>query len=426
MKPGDQLTLTIERPAAGGRMIARQEGAIVLVSACIPGETVTARVEKVQRGTAWARTVSVEAPSADRIEPGYAWSCGGAVFAHIRYARQLAIKQDIIRDAFTRIGRMTLPGTLPITPSPTEGYRMRARLHVQRGRVGFFHEGTHRWCEPAATRQLLPATLDTLSSLDAVLRTWPGPDVLEVELAENMPATDRALHFDLGVDADPSRLGSLPAIAGVSGISCGSAARSPRSLTLAGSPFVTDRLSVPAAAGPVGLTLRRHAHSFFQGNRFLVEALCAAVIDAVPDGRVLDLYAGVGLFAVALASRGRCEVLAVEGDRRAADDLKTNTGTGTGQAAGRHQAVEVFLATEHLAAVDTVIVDPPRTGLSKDAMAGVLALRAPLIVYVSCDVATLARDARRLADSGYRLTRLHAFDLFPNTAHVETLVVFER
>src|SRR5687767_5589567 len=106
MTPGDQLTLTIEKPAAGGRMIARHDGAVVLVSAAIPGETVAATVEKVQRGTVWARTTRVIAPSPDRIEAEGDWSCGGSVFAHVRYPRQLALKTEIIRDALTRIGRL--------------------------------------------------------------------------------------------------------------------------------------------------------------------------------------------------------------------------------------------------------------------------------------------------------------------------------
>src|SRR6476659_327525 len=106
MRPGDRLTLTIEKPAAGGRMIARHEGAVVLVAGTIPGETVESAVERVQRGTIWARTLRVVEPSADRIGDAEEQPCGGNVLAHVRYARQLDIKRDIIRDAFARIGKV--------------------------------------------------------------------------------------------------------------------------------------------------------------------------------------------------------------------------------------------------------------------------------------------------------------------------------
>jgi tRNA/tmRNA/rRNA uracil-C5-methylase (TrmA/RlmC/RlmD family) len=134
----------------------------------------------------------------------------------------------------------------------------------------------------------------------------------------------------------------------------------------------------------------------------------------------------VGLFSAALAVRGGGEVIAIEGDRTSADDLKTNAATAGGTITARHQSVETFLAVERPTGIGTIIVDPPRTGMSKDALSGAMALGARRIVYVSCDIATLARDARKLVDAGYRLTSLRAFDLFPNTAHVESLAVFDR
>jgi tRNA/tmRNA/rRNA uracil-C5-methylase (TrmA/RlmC/RlmD family) len=140
---------------------------------------------------------------------------------------------------------------------------------------------------------------------------------------------------------------------------------------------------------------------------------------------VLDLYAGVGLFSAALAAGGHADVTAVEGNRTAADDLKRNLASARGASSARHQSVETYLATDPPARIQTIVVDPPRTGMSKQALAGAVALRADRMVYVSCDVATLARDARTLIDAGYALTSMRAFDLFPNTAHVETLAVFD-
>jgi tRNA/tmRNA/rRNA uracil-C5-methylase (TrmA/RlmC/RlmD family) len=151
------------------------------------------------------------------------------------------------------------------------------------------------------------------------------------------------------------------------------------------------------------------------------------VLTAVPLGRVVELYAGVGLFSAAIAARGDAEVIAVEGDAVAADDLKRNVGPYSSQATPRHQAVEAFLSSNRAQIKGaTALVDPPRTGLSKEALEGIVLFGPPRIVYVSCDVATLARDAGTLVARGYALTSIEAFDMFPNTAHVETLAILDK
>ncbi|MBA3270453.1 MAG: TRAM domain-containing protein, partial [Acidobacteria bacterium] len=223
MKPGDRLTLTVERPAAGGRMIARHDGAIVLVSAVIPGETVEAEVEKMQRGTIWARPTRILQRSADRVAPEGDWRCGGNVFAHMSYDRQLAIKREIVRDAFTRIGRMTTPEHLPVIGSAVDGYRMRARLHVQGARVGFFREGTHQLCAAGPTRQLQPDTVESLERLAAALESHQPARISELEVSESCDAGQRVVHLEIAEAADPARLGPLPQVPGVTGASCGHA-----------------------------------------------------------------------------------------------------------------------------------------------------------------------------------------------------------
>ena len=130
---GDSLSLTIEKPAAGGRMIARHEGQIVLVGGAIPGERVTARVERVGKGVLYAATTSVEDASPDRRPVDGDPECGGCLYAHVTYERQLTLKSDVIADAFARIGKLPLAGRVPVKPSPEEGYRMRPRLHMRGG-----------------------------------------------------------------------------------------------------------------------------------------------------------------------------------------------------------------------------------------------------------------------------------------------------
>jgi 23S rRNA (uracil1939-C5)-methyltransferase len=167
--------------------------------------------------------------------------------------------------------------------------------------------------------------------------------------------------------------------------------------------------------------------AFFQGNRFLVEPLARHVLSAIAPGSLIDLYAGVGLFSIGAVMAGLGHALAVEGDEVAAANLRRNASQCDGGVRVRSESVEAFLARPPGdGSPSTVIVDPPRTGLSKDAVEGVQRLQAPRLVYVSCDVATLARDARLLCESGYTMDSVRAFDLFPQTAHVETVIVFSR
>jgi tRNA/tmRNA/rRNA uracil-C5-methylase (TrmA/RlmC/RlmD family) len=133
----------------------------------------------------------------------------------------------------------------------------------------------------------------------------------------------------------------------------------------------------------------------------------------------------VGLFSVTLAAQGRGPIIAIEGDAISGMDLSANAKPFGGALTVKREAVEDFVRGGRLPSDATIVVDPPRTGVSRTALDGVLAARARKLAYVSCDVATLARDLRRAIDAGYRLTHVEAFDLFPNTAHVETLAVLE-
>jgi 23S rRNA (uracil1939-C5)-methyltransferase len=168
----------------------------------------------------------------------------------------------------------------------------------------------------------------------------------------------------------------------------------------------------------------RGAASFFQGNRFLLGTLLETVLGHVVGDRLGDVYAGVGLFAVAAAASGR-EVLAIEADRHGAADLRFNARRWPRLAVERASA-ERLLPQVQPGVFDTLVLDPPRSGLSPEAMDAVVRLAAGRVVYVSCDVATLARDTARLRDAGYRLATVTGLDLFPNTGHVEVVAVFDR
>jgi 23S rRNA (uracil1939-C5)-methyltransferase len=184
-------------------MLARHEGQVVFVSGAIPGERVRVRVERQAKHTLFAETIEVLDASPDRREPICDAACGGLAFAHVQYARQLALKSAIVSDAFQRIARMTLPEPA-VSASPEMGYRLRARLHVRNGRAGFFREGTHDWCDAGATGQLLPETL--AAAADAVQALGADAILCEaVVVSENVAATERALLLE------PVPDGRLPA-----------------------------------------------------------------------------------------------------------------------------------------------------------------------------------------------------------------------
>jgi 23S rRNA (uracil1939-C5)-methyltransferase len=218
-------------------------------------------------------------------------------------------------------------------------------------------------------------------------------------------------------------LAAAVAAAGLTGCSARSGTGS---FARAGEPSVSDPVNVLTSGRAPGGTLRRHAASFFQGNRFLLPSLVTHVTDAVPaDGDVLDLYAGVGLFAVSLAASGRRGIVAVEADRESGADLLRNAAPYGGAVHAVVGLVEDYVRRDRSHPA-TLIVDPPRIGMSREAIDAISHLAPRRIVYVSCDPPTMARDARRLVDAGYRVASLAGFDLFPNTPHVEVVGVFDR
>jgi 23S rRNA (uracil1939-C5)-methyltransferase len=249
--------------------------------------------------------------------------------------------------------------------------------------------------------------------------------VASIALSENIAADARAAHLELtaGARVTSAALERAAADAGLTGLSARDSANGQFRVT--GDAVVVDPLSSLTGGVPLAGELVRHAEAFFQGNRFLLASLVAAVIAAVPeDGEVLDLYAGVGLFAVSLAASGHLEVTAVEGDRASGADLRHNARAHEPRLVAHVARVEDYLAARRGRAGGTVVVDPPRTGVSAQALEALIDQRPARLVYVSCDPPTLARDARRLLDAGYALASLRAFDFFPNTPHIESLAVF--
>ena len=424
------IDLTVERPAVGGRMIARHAGRVVLVSGAVPGERVRAVIERSRRDVTFAQTVEVLEGSPDRRSVAVSPSCGGRSFAHIAYPRQVRLKSEIVRDAFRRVGRIDLADAPRVIASPEEtGYRLRARLHVGDARLGFLDEGSHRVCDVTGTGQLLPKTERLVGALASHASALASHGVKMVELAEDLAGTQCVLHAVVqgvpdGADAVLRRLAS---VAGVTGVSVASDTVPAPLRGLAGTPSLTDRLAAfLPSPGARTLVLRRTARAFFQANRYLVPGLVVAVAALADGDELVDLYAGVGLFAVSIAAMRGGPVTAVERDASSTPDLLCNAAPLNPALRVVRAPVETFLKRCGGLERAAVIVDPPRTGLSNEVVTRLIRRRPRRIVYVSCDVATQARDLRALGVSGYGIDQVHVFDMFPNTPHIETVVSLDR
>lgn len=378
------LELTIDELAAGGDGVGRAaDGRVVFVPFTAPGDRVRVRVERAHARFLNAKVDALITASPHRSDPVCAvfGSCGGCAWQHVDYAAQLDAKAKIVRDAFERIAGTAAPAKLQITPSPAEyGYRSRARVFVQGGRVGFRRPRSHALCETERCPILAPPLQDELARLARA----EAPSDGEWEL---VAGDDSSRAFEVGATAGERvgwRLGD-------------------------------DRYEVSAGV-------------FAQSNAGLFEPLASAVVSAAGQGALAcDFFAGAGFFTLGLARRFE-QVLALESNRAAARDLEHNlAAAGLTNVRVSAERIEHALHDGSLDGErpDAIVLDPPRTGLPPDSSDALAQLGPERIVYLACDPATQARDVGYLVGSGYRLTRLEAFDLFPQTPHVESLAVLE-
>jgi 23S rRNA (uracil1939-C5)-methyltransferase len=320
----------------------------------------------------------------------------------------LAAKQAILRDQIERIAGIANPPVQPIVASPGDwNYRNTVQFHLSRsGKLGF---------QRAESSQVIEITECHLPEA-ALNELWPQLDF------EPLAGLERVA---LRVGAD----GDLMAVLETSGeeapelsveeLSVSVVLQGPDgSLVLAGDDHIIQEVN--------GRGFRVSAGSFFQVNIPQAEQMVKHVLDLVPDWQdkvVLDLYCGVGLFSAFLAPRVR-EVIGIEASPSACADFAANLDEFENVSLYMGLAGDILGGLE--VQPDVVVVDPPRAGLEKYALDALVAMQPPVLVYVSCDPATLARDAKRLLAGGYRLEQVTPFDLFPQTYHIESVSLFTR
>ena len=424
---GDEVEVEVTAFAHGGHCIARHDGQVLFVRHTVPGERVLARVTETGAGERFVRAdaVAVLTPSPDRVVPPCPFAgpgrCGGCDLQHVALPRQRALKAEVVREQMARLAHLEVDVEVEPVPGDVDGLDWRTRVEFAvdaEGRAGLRRHRSHDVVPVDHCRIAAPG----IDRLRVTQRHWPGADA---------------------VDAVAPSLGEPLAVAVP--VADGAAI-----------PVVHERVEATWAAPDGGWQsvvgdLAVSARGFWQVHPGAARTFVEAVMTAaeVREGeRALDLYAGVGLFACALAAAvgPGGQVVAVESDPVATALARENlAGTpnvavlparvddafgvprparrGSARQRGsrpRKSARSALLPTS----ADVVVLDPPRTGAGRGVCAEVSALHPRVVVYVACDPAALARDTAYLADLGYRLDRLRAFDAFPMTHHVECVARF--
>ncbi|MCU1423266.1 MAG: rRNA methyltransferase [Microbacteriaceae bacterium] len=407
---GRQVEIEVTNIAHGGVSVGRLEGRVVFVADAIPGETVVARITDDSKKSFWrAETLSVPAPSEHRRE--HVWHAaslerdpseraGGAEFGHIETAHQRELKRQVLTDSLRRMAGIESEVTVEALPGAEDGtgWRTRLRLHVaEDGSVGPYAARSHH-VVPVTDVPLAVAAAQAIAPLD---ETFTG-----------------ATHIDVVV---PST----------------------------GNPFVlqgTDEKTRPKAQRIVERVgdrdFRLDVRGFWQVHEHaastLTEAVQSAVDESLFDPRAanLDLYGGVGLLAAAVGDRfgNHLRITTVESDHQATDHAAENLAEWVGASAVTAR-VDAYLRTltkdtgaaeRDRLARGTVVLDPPRAGAGREVVDLLAGLAPAQLVYVACDPVALSRDLALFAGHGYELTGLRAFDLFPNTHHVEAVASLRR
>jgi 23S rRNA (uracil1939-C5)-methyltransferase len=369
---------------------------VILTPLVLPAEQVTVETSKIKNGLLRGSVTKIEQPSPHRIAPRcpYFGECGGCQYQHSDYEFQVEQKRAILLENLQRLGGIKYEGEINILTGDPWFYRNRIQLHFDKGRSGFNQHGSNQLVPVNDCFIASPLLVEAIQKLSTLANKPEWPSFLQsLELFSN--------ETDLQINVlDTTR-------------------------PVAARFFDWLKKFLPIAPGPIsyqaiGHQFRISHGAFFQVNRFLIEKLAEEVIGASTGEHAIDLYAGVGLFSLPLASRF-AKVDSVERSGPAVRDLEFNAQQAeiTNVEASR-AASEEFLHTVQTSP-DLIVADPPRSGLDKEATNELIRVNPRKLTIVSCDPATLARDLKVLLKA-FHITRMTLVDLFPQTYHLETVV----
>jgi 23S rRNA (uracil1939-C5)-methyltransferase len=389
----------VEKLVFGGAGLIRHHGKTVMVPRVAPGEQVRFRVTKDHKQWAEGELLAVEEPSPQREEPfcPHYERCGGCQYQHLSYPLQLEQKRAILLETLARVGKLTgLPQVDTLSAEP-RAYRNRVQVHIDGTRIGFRLQGSRRLVPIEECPIASPALNAAIQSLRVMAREPRFPRFVEsVELFSNERETLLSVLATKGADRRVAKWFIDWCAERIPGAG-------------------QSALVYPAA----NLRFQVGHKSFFQTNRFLIDSLVDRVISRITADSASDLYSGVGLFAIPLALRG-ARVTAVESSASAIRDLQSNVANHSARVDAQKVSVDSWLAaTDRIE--PHVIADPPRAGLGKAVTRELVRLKPQRITLVSCDPATLARDLSDLQNGGFQVDALTLVDMFPQTAHLETV-----
>jgi 23S rRNA (uracil1939-C5)-methyltransferase len=407
---GQAFDLQLEKLAYGGDAMGRlPDNRAVFVPFGLPGERVRVRLVEERKNFARGEIVAILEPSPDRITAKcrHFGECGGCHYQNLPYEKQLQAKTDILIDQLQRIGKIGNPPVKPMVACPNPwNYRNHVQFSLgENGRLGFQAPNSNKVIPIDECHLPEPA----INGLWPQLEFEPGMDIERVSLR-------------LGMDDDPmlvleSDSPEPPELEIEAGISIAHVYEG-NMVVIAGSDHILMRV--------LDRDFKVSAASFFQVNTVMAGKMVEHLLDRLPisqSATLLDVYCGVGLFSAFLAPKcGR--VIGIESSESACEDFTVNLDEFDNVELYEDEAEAVIPRLE--AKPDIVLVDPPRVGLDKTVVDGILKLSPSLIAYVSCDPSTLARDAARLITGGYKLKEVTPFDLFPQTYHIESISIFER
>ena len=392
LKTGDLVQVTIEKVAHGGHFIARHDGAVIFVRHAIPGENCTIQITSTGSSFNRADVVSVEAPSEFRVEAPCSFAnrngCGGCDFQHISVEHQRTLKSDVIAEQFSRIAKIEMRVEVEEVGESTH-WRTRAIATTDRnGKLGFYKSRSH---------SIAPVT-DCIICVE-------GMDFSEI--------ASRDLKGDVRVEISASNTGERSIALAPT--------RGEEKARLTEGPAVLHE-------NVLGRSLEVSQESFWQSHKKAPEVLTQVVLEfaQLKSGEhVLDLYGGVGLFSAAIldAVGPTGHVDLIEGSKVATADAARNFAAFSNITIATGDVAKLL---PRITAADVVVLDPPRDGAGKEAVAHIARLAPRAIVYVACDPAALARDTAYLADHSYSLVKVRAFDLFPMTHHIECVALYAR
>ena len=416
-----EFNLVLEKYTYGGDAMGRlEDGRAVFVPFGLPGERVRIRLTEEKRNFARGELEEVLESSPQRILPRckHFGICGGCHYQHLPYEEQLSAKTEILRDQLTRIGKLENPPVQKMVASPGPwNYRNHVQFHLtENGRLGYIRAQAPTVF--AVEECHLPE--GPLNEIWPQLEFEPGTDVERVALRAGK---DHEAMLILESNSPESPELEIEASISVAHVFDENA------LVIAGNDHVVISI--------LGRDFRVSASSFFQVNTAMAEMMVDHLLTSFPislSTTLLDIYCGVGLFSAFFASK--CErVIGVESSPSACEDFSFNLDEFDNVELYEGLAEDVLpalvrhvenVATAPRRRVTYAIVDPPRAGLERRVVDGILELQPPMLAYVSCDPSTLARDAARLIRGGYKLKDVTPFDLFPHTYHIESISVFEK